>query len=74
MMLAVAASAIFLTIVTAFGPQQLGLTLGFIALAGLALHAAGFEPPRIIVLGWWFVLLFYVMLSLLALAGVLPGP
>jgi hypothetical protein len=29
-------------------------------------HALGFEPPEIFVLGWWLILVLYVLLSLFA--------
>ena len=72
-MITVTASAILLAVVTTLGPQTAGLLLGFIALAGLASHATGFEPPRIVVLGWWCVLVFYVLLSFLTLVGAIAA-
>ncbi len=48
------------------GPSNTATVLGFVALIGLVAHATGFEPPGIIVLGWWFILVLYVCLSILA--------
>ena len=67
LMLAITASAVILGLVHALGgPDKAALLLGFVALAGLVIHAVGFEPPEIVVLGWWLVLVLYVMLSIVA--------
>jgi hypothetical protein len=50
------------------GPANTATMLGFIALAGLVIHAAGFEPPEIVILGWWLILVLYVLLSIVAAA------
>jgi hypothetical protein len=46
------------------GPQNAAILLGVVALAGLVFHAVGYEPPPMVALGWWLLLLFYVLLSL----------
>jgi hypothetical protein len=38
--------------------------LGMIALIGLVVHAIGWDPPEMVVLGWWIVLILYIVLSL----------
>ena len=38
--------------------------LGFVALFGLVIHALGVEPPDVVVLGWWMILVLYVLLSI----------
>jgi hypothetical protein len=67
MMLAMTAAAIILGLVQALGGADKAATLlGFVALIGLVVHALGFEPPDIIVLGWWLILVLYVVLSIVA--------
>jgi hypothetical protein len=48
------------------GPANTATMLGFLALIGLVVHAIGFEPPEIVVLGWWLILVLYVLLSIVA--------
>jgi hypothetical protein len=50
------------------GPANTATILGLLALAGLAVHAAGFDPPEIVILGWWLILVLYVFLSIVAAA------
>ncbi len=45
--------------------------LGFVALAGLLAHVLGVNPPNAMVLSWWFILVLYVALSLVA--AIFPG-
>jgi hypothetical protein len=67
MMLAITAAAVILGLVQALGGADKAATLlGFIALFGLVVHALGFEPPEILVLGWWLILVLYVLLSIVA--------
>ena len=47
-------------------PANAAILLGVVALAGLVIHAAGVEPPEIMVLGWWLVLVMYVVVSIVA--------
>jgi hypothetical protein len=48
------------------GPASTATVLGFVALIGLIIHALGFEPPQLVILGWWFILVMYVLLSIFA--------
>ncbi len=48
------------------GPHNAATLLGFVALLGLVIHALGFEPPEVVVLGWWLILVLYVLLSIVA--------
>ncbi len=48
------------------GASNTATLLGFVALIGLVIHALGFEPPEIVVLGWWLILVLYVLLSIFA--------
>ena len=31
---------------------------------GLVVHALGFDPPAVVILGWWLILVLYVLLSI----------
>jgi hypothetical protein len=42
------------------GPEVLALVLGVVAVVGLVVHFAGFEPPGLVVLGWWLLLVIYL--------------
>ncbi len=67
MMLAITAAAVILGLVQALGGADKAATLlGFVALVGLVIHALGFEPPETVVLGWWLILVLYVLLSIVA--------
>jgi len=67
MMLAMTTAALILGLVRALGgPDKAATLLGVVALVGLVVHALGFEPPEIVVLGWWLILVLYVLLSLVA--------
>jgi hypothetical protein len=60
------AAVIFGLIQILGGPQNAATLLGFVALLGLVIHALGFEPPGVVVLGWWLILVMYVLLSIVA--------
>jgi hypothetical protein len=65
LLIAVTTAAIILGLVQVLGGASNTATLlGFVALIGLVIHALGFEPPGIVVLGWWFILVLYVLLSI----------
>ena len=38
--------------------------LGVIALTGLLVHAFGWDPPEMVVFGWWMILVLYIVLSI----------
>jgi hypothetical protein len=64
---AMTAAAFILGLVSILGgPANTATLLGFLALTGLVIHAIGFEPPEIVVLGWWLILVLYVLLSIVA--------
>ncbi|QDT75414.1 hypothetical protein [Lacipirellula limnantheis] len=46
--------------------EYLAMILGFIALGGLVTNASGYVPPRLVVLGWWLLMVFYLAVSLFA--------
>jgi hypothetical protein len=67
LLVAMTASALVLGLVSVLGgPANTATMLGFLALIGLVAHAMGFEPPDIIVLAWWLILVLYVLLSIVA--------
>lgn len=39
------------------------MLLGLVAILGLVIHAVGFEPPAIVVLAWWMLLVCYLLLG-----------
>jgi hypothetical protein len=74
MMLAMTTAAVIFGLVRALGGADNAATLlGVIALIGLVVHALGFEPPQIVVLGWWLILVLYVLLSIVAALWRLAG-
>lgn len=69
LMAAMTAAAMILGLVQLLGGASNTATLlGFVALFGLVIHALGFEPPEVVVLGWWLILVLYVVLSVVAVA------
>jgi len=48
------------------GPAATATVLGIVALIGLVVFAVGYDPPQIAVLGWWLVLVLYVVVSIFA--------
>ncbi|NOY40866.1 MAG: hypothetical protein GXP26_03380 [Planctomycetes bacterium] len=48
------------------GVQNIALPLGMVALLGLVVHAMGFDPPHLAVLGWWILLVLYILISAMA--------
>ena len=66
-MIAMTTAAVIFGLVQILGGAVNAATmLGFVALVGLVVHALGFEPPDIVVLGWWLILVLYVLLSIAA--------
>jgi hypothetical protein len=49
------------------GPHNLAWILGMIAIAGIIANIAGFEAAPIIVLGWWLLLVVYLLVGLAAI-------
>ncbi|QDT01234.1 hypothetical protein [Adhaeretor mobilis] len=64
LLMAMTAAALMLGFSRLFGRDTMGILLGFTALAGLVVYATGYEAPRIVVLGWWLLLVMYLMLGL----------
>ena len=58
-------AAVVLGLIRVFGGAAITATLlGVFALIGLILLAVGYQPPQIVVLGWWLIILLYVAVSL----------
>ena len=51
------------------GPESAAILLGSIALLGLVIHLLGFDPAPVIILGWWLLLVLYIVVSLWAAFG-----
>jgi hypothetical protein len=67
MMAAMTTAALIFGLVRVLGGAENAATvLGFIALLGLFVHGVGFRPPSVMVLGWWLILVLYVLLSIFA--------
>lgn len=48
------------------GADNAALLLGMIALTGLVVHLIGLDPPAVVVLGWWILLVLYIIVSIWA--------
>jgi small-conductance mechanosensitive channel len=65
LMIALTVAAVSLGIIQYFGgPDPTATILGSIAFVGLIVLALGFEPPQSMILGWWFILLLYVLFTI----------
>ncbi|QDU87513.1 hypothetical protein Pla175_08750 [Pirellulimonas nuda] len=53
-------------IVVTGGAQVLAMLIGLVALAGLIANVLGYEPPPNVAIGWWGLLLVYVLYSVVA--------
>jgi hypothetical protein len=81
LMITLTAAAVLLTVLRFVDVNILTLTLGLVALVGLAVQTFGFYEPRPgVVLAWWLLLVLYLGLGLLAAffpslldMGVAPG-
>jgi hypothetical protein len=66
-MITMTAAAVFLAVLRFVNVEALTLTLGLLALVGLAVQTFGFvDPPPAVVFGWWILLVLYLALGLLA--------
>jgi hypothetical protein len=60
-------AAVTLGILRLMGSAETAATLlGLVALFGLVVYAVGYEPPQVVVLGWWLTLVLYVGVSIFA--------
>lgn len=66
-MIAMTASAVLLWLIQLTGGAYLiAVVFGLIALAGLAANLIGYEPPPTVAIGWWILLMCYVLFSMIA--------
>ena len=66
LLITLGAAAVMLGLLRIVGPRALTITLGAMAVVGLAVQTFGlFDPPPAIVLGWWLLLVLYLALGLL---------
>jgi Flp pilus assembly protein TadB len=56
-------AAVTLGCTQVLGFDNAGLLLGFVALVGLVVQALGVELPPLVVLGWWLLLVLYILVS-----------
>jgi hypothetical protein len=71
LIVAMTVAAVFFGLIRILGgPANTATILGFIAVAGLVVHALGYDPPQPVILGWWFVLVLYVLMSILGAVWV----
>jgi hypothetical protein len=67
--IAITVSAISLGLVRLIGGPTVAATVfGAISIAGLLAFVTRLEPPRVVLFGWWVILLMYVLLTLLSFA------
>lgn len=62
-------AAVVMGLLSIFGAYALSMGLGLIALTGIAANAMGYDPPRHIVLGWWILLVMYLLVGLFAIVA-----
>jgi hypothetical protein len=65
LLIAMTVASVVLGLMFTFGPEAMAMTLGLIALVGLVAQAVGFDPPRIVVLGWWLLMVFYIIVGVI---------
>jgi hypothetical protein len=62
LIMAMTTAAVLLGLVRILGgPAAMATLLGIVALVGLFVYAMGYEPPQIMIFGWWFTLVLYVL-------------
>ncbi len=59
-------AALILGFAQVLGPSSAALLLGLIALVGLLVQAFGVYLPPVVILGWWMLMMMYIVLSLWA--------
>lgn len=64
LLIAFSVAAILLALVSLLGAGTLSIVLGMVALGGLIAQAVGVEAPPTVVLGWWILLVLYLLLGL----------
>ena len=59
-------AAVVMGLLMWFEPERLAVVLGLLALGGLIVNAIGFDPPRVVVLTWWLLMVFYLVVGAIA--------
>ena len=59
-------AAVTLGLIRWIGVDKMAVALGLVALVGLIVQATGFEAPRFVALGWWLLLMMYLVVGLVA--------
>jgi membrane protein implicated in regulation of membrane protease activity len=67
LLITTAVCAVVLALVRLIGPEAMSVTLGAAALVGLVVNAMGYDPPRHVVLGWWLLLVMYLLVGVFAI-------
>jgi hypothetical protein len=57
-------AAVIFGAVSLLGGDLTATLLGFVAIVGLVVYAIGVNTPELIVLGWWLILVLYVLITL----------
>jgi hypothetical protein len=71
MLIAMTTACVFFGLIRLLGgPENAAAILGLLAVAGLAMLALGYDPPPAVILGWWFVLALYVLVTIVGAAWV----
>jgi hypothetical protein len=72
LLITMTAAAVVVALAGWIGLSELAAVCGMLALLGLVLQAVGYDPPRLFVLGWWLVLVIYLLVGLAAGLGFAP--
>ena len=57
-------AAVIFGAVNLLGGDRTATLLGFVAIVGLVVYAIGVNTPELIVLGWWLILVLYVLITM----------
>jgi len=68
LLVAFTVAAVMLGCSQILGFENAAMLLGFVALVGLLAQAFGVELPPLVVLGWWLLLVLYILICLWAVA------
>ena len=59
-------AAVILGFASILGFNNAALVIGLVALIGLVIQAFGVEMSPLVVLGWWMLLVLYILISIWA--------
>jgi hypothetical protein len=66
LLISISVASVLLAVLRWVSKETLTLSLGILALLGLVVSALGFEPPRAVVLGWWVLLVLYLLFGFIS--------